>query len=207
MNVKLLFIKLKVLLGILILCQSCDKLNSIKKNSSKYSVDKDSTAIELPQDKIKASSLSLDKLVIKEKEEYLIYVDKTSPKFKNKECFYPYIKKDNDGKIELYLKIQYLDVEWLNIESYMITSDKADYVINGNIEKTIIKGKKSYHIETLNKLITSDKDIKTLESIANGEHVTALFIGKNNYKKRILSQKKRTAFRNVLDAYYFLKNQ
>ena len=131
------------------------------------------------------------------------YIDKSSPKFDTKECFYAYIIKDVYGP-NLYLKIRYVNTEWLNIENFMVTVDQLDYTISGDIQKSETKGKKRYKHEILDKKISEDNDLKTLKAISNGDNALALYVGKNSYKKRVLSEQQKTAIRNVLDAYIFM---
>lgn len=146
---------------------------------------------------------SLEKMDITNEGKYTVYKDKTSPKFDTKECFFAYIKKDIYGP-KLFFKIRYIDTEWLNIEEYIVTINQLDLTISGEVKKSETKGKKRYKIEELDKPITTSKDFKTINSIANGQNVTALYVGPNAYKKRDISEEQLLAIRNVLDAYAFI---
>ncbi len=132
-----------------------------------------------------------------------IYLDKSSPEFDTKECFYAYIVKDIYG-VHLNFKIRYVDTEWLDIENYMITVDQLDYSLTGKIEKKETKGKKRYKHELLDIPIHQGKQLETLNAIANGSDVTAVYVGKKKYKKRVINNEQRIAIRNVLDAYVFM---
>ena len=132
-----------------------------------------------------------------------IYADKSSPEFDTKECFYAYIVKDLYG-VHLNFKIRYVATEWLNIENYMITVDQLDYSLTGEIKKKETKGKKKYKHELLDIPIHEGKQLETLNAIANGSDVTAVYVGKKQYKKRVINEEQRIAIRNVLDAYVFM---
>jgi len=132
------------------------------------------------------------------------YFDKTSPEFDTKECFYAYYTKDKAGIVDLHFKIRYIDTEWLDIENYMITVDQLDYSLTGEIIKSETKGKKKYKHELLNIPIDSPEKLKTLNAIANGKSVTALYVGKLNYKTREITKEQKLAIRNVIDAYIFM---
>lgn len=131
------------------------------------------------------------------------YYDLSSPEFDTKECFYAYIKKDIYGA-HLYFKARYVGTTWLNMETMMVTVDKLDYTVEGEVIKSETKGKKAYKHELYDFEVTTEDQMKTLKAIANGTDVIALFIGKDTYKKRDITQEQRLAFRNVLDAYTFL---
>ena len=86
----------------------------------------------------------------------------------------------------------------------MVTVDKLDYTINGEVQKSETKGKKAYKHELMDIEISTPDQMKALKAIANGSNVTALLIGNETYKKRELTEEQRTAFRNVIDAYTFM---
>ncbi len=132
------------------------------------------------------------------------YVDKSSPEFDTKECFYAYFTKDRAGILELHFKIRYIDTQWLNIENYMITVDQLDHNLSGTIDKTETKGKKKYKHEELDTPVDTAEKLKTIQAIANGNDVVALYVGKTDYKKRTITSEQKTAIRNVLDAYAFM---
>lgn len=138
-----------------------------------------------------------------EKDPLTIYVDKTSPKFDSKETFHAYYTKDKAGNLNLYLKVKYIATSWLNIESYMVTVDQLDYEFSGDVEKLETKGKKKYKHETIDELIDTPEELETLNAIANGEDVKAVYVGKSTYKERFLTTEQKLALRNVLDAYLF----
>lgn len=132
------------------------------------------------------------------------FVDKTSPEFDTKECFYAYITKNKAGIVSLNFKIRYIDTQWLNIENFMITIDQLDYSLSGEIIKSETKGKKKYKHELLDMPIASSDNFNLLNAIASGQNVTAVYIGKSTYKKREISKEQQIAVRNVLDAYLFM---
>ena len=186
-----------------------DTLNGVNINSLKRKID-----AELKKELDKKQEIanlerntrltsSLDKMKITNEGKFTIYKDKTSPKFDTKECFYAYIKKDAYGP-KLFFKIRYIDTEWLNIEEYIVTINQLDQTISGDITKSETKGKKRFKVELLDKPITSSKDLKMISSIADGENVTALYVGPNAYKKRDISKQQLLAIRNVLDAYAYM---
>ena len=131
------------------------------------------------------------------------FYDKSSPEFDSKECFYAYIKKDIYGA-RLFFKARYVGTEWLDLQNCMVTVDKLDYTINGEVQKSETKGKKAYKHELMDIEISTPDQMKALKAIANGSNVTALLIGNETYKKRELTEEQRTAFRNVIDAYTFM---
>ena len=131
------------------------------------------------------------------------FYDKSSPEFDSKECFYAYIKKDIYGA-RLFFKARYVGTEWLDFQNCMVTVDKLDYTINGEVQKSETKGKKAYKHELMDIEISTPDQMKALKAIANGSNVTALLIGNETYKKRELTEEQRTAFRNVIDAYTFM---
>ena len=131
------------------------------------------------------------------------FYDKSSPEFDSKECFYAYIKKDIYGA-RLFFKARYVGTEWLDFQNCMVTVDKLDYTINGEVQKSETKGKKAYKHELMDIEISTPDQMKALKAIANGSNVTALLIGSETYKKRELTEEQRTAFRNVIDAYTFM---
>ncbi len=132
------------------------------------------------------------------------YIDKTSPEFDSKECFYAYFVKDNIGEVKLKFKIRYVDTKWLDIENFMITVNQLDHSLTGSITKSETKGKKKYKHELLDMVIDSPENFKTLNAIANGDKATALYVGKLDYRKREISKEQCTAIRNVIDAYLFM---
>ncbi len=172
---------------------SCDKIKSL--NSNKTTEEKSNKNIPY---------FSLDNLVKKNKDGQTIYVDENSPKFSTKDCFYPYLKKE-DKKLHLYLKLQHLDVEPLNITSYIITANKVDYQLKGSIDQKKINGKKKYTIEILDKEITTTSDLKILKAIAKADHVEMVLVGENRFIKKTISKKMQLAFKNILGAYIFIK--
>ena len=131
------------------------------------------------------------------------FYDKSSPEFDSKECFYAYIKKDIYGA-RLFFKARYVGTEWLDLQNCMVTVDKLDYTINGEVQKSETKGKKAYKHELMDIEISTPDQMKALKAIANGSNVTALLIANETYKKRELTEEQRTAFRNVIDAYTFM---
>lgn len=132
------------------------------------------------------------------------YVDKTSPEFDSKECFYAYYTINNAGILNLNFKIRYIDTQWLNIENYLITVDQLDYTLTGTIVKSETKGKKIYKHELLDIPINSLEKFKILNAIASGSKVTALYVGESSYKTRKITQPQQLAIRNVIDAYFFM---
>lgn len=132
------------------------------------------------------------------------YVDKTSPEFDSKECFYAYYTINSAGILDLNFKIRYIDTQWLNIENYLITVDQLDYSLNGTIIKSETKGKKAYKHELLDLPINTLEKFKTLNAIANGDQITALYVGKSAYKTRKITKSQQLAIRNVIDAYLFM---
>jgi len=189
---------------------SCDKLNSISTNKhNKENLEGGSDLYKIyvhdPANP-NANISSLDKLVKKDKDDEIIYVDKNSPKFSTKDCFYPYIKMDKN-KPKLFLKIQNVAADPLVINSSIVTVDKVDYPIEGELEKKQINGKKQYFVETLDKEITSESDFRTLEAIANGRYIETILVGENKFIRRNMSKKSIKSFRNVLTAYIYLKNK
>jgi len=151
-------------------------------------------------------SFALDKMNIIEKDDFIIYRDKSSPEFDTNECFYAYVKKDVYG-YKLYFRIRYINTQWLNINSYIITIDGLDKTLEGEVQKTETRGKKKYKVELLDKQVVSKEDLEVLNSIASGENVLALYVGDNAYKKREISQKQRHAVRNVLDVYEYFNTK
>lgn len=131
------------------------------------------------------------------------YYDKTSPEFDSKECFYAYVKKDVYGA-HLHFRSRYVGTQWLDIQNIMVTVDKLDHAIEGEVEKTETKGKKAYKHELLDIEITTPAQLGVLKAIANGNDVVALLIGKDSYRKRVISEEQRNAFRNVIDTYTYL---
>ena len=131
------------------------------------------------------------------------FIDKTSPEFDSKECFYAYVKKDTYGA-HLYFKSRYVGTQWLDMQNIMVTVDKLDHAIEGEIVKTETKGKKAYKHELLDVEITTPGQLNVLKAIANGKDVVALLIGKDSYRKRVISEEQRNAIRNVIDTYTYL---
>ena len=192
---------------LLISLSSCDKLKSISTNKTlddKSSVNSERLSVDLSNPEV--TKASLDNLVKKSNYVEDIYIDKNSPKFSTKDCFYPYIRVKGDD-VSLYLKVQHVSVELLNINTYVVTVDKVDYTIKGEVSKKKLNGKKKSFMETLDKLITSDEDMQTLKAIAEGEYVKTLLVGENKFIKSNMSEKNRKAFYNVLVAYLYLKNK
>ncbi len=161
------------------------------------------------QDKFKQNKRlanSLNNMRIENKGKTVYYYDKKSPEFETKECFYPYVKVDKYGP-KLYFKIRFIDSQPLNIQEYIVNVDKLDYTIQGNVEKSITKGKKKYNVELLNKEIKTTEEIEKLQAIANGKIVEAIYVGNHGYKKRKINDEQKISIRNVLDAYTFLKHK
>ena len=131
------------------------------------------------------------------------YYDKSSPEFDTKECFYAYIEKDIYGA-HLKFKTRYVGTAWLDMQNLMVTVDKLDYTIEVEIEKKETKGKKAYKHEVLDFKILSPEQMKILKAIANGQDVLALLIGKDTYKKRVITKQQLIAIRNVIDAFMSL---
>ncbi len=184
-------------LSLLILSiNSCDKIRTLNTTTNKDNKD-----ISLNSNKVETiPSFSINNLVEKQKNGKTIYVDKNSPKFSTKDCFYPYLKKEKED-LKLYLKIQHLDVEPLNIASYIITANKVDYQLKGIISQKQINGKKKYIVEVLDKEIISNNDLETLKAIAIADHVEIVLVGENRFIKKTISKKMQLAFKNILGAY------
>ena len=132
-----------------------------------------------------------------------IYEDTTTPEFDSTESFHAYYTKDNVGVLKLYLKIRYIDTQWLNIESYIITVDQLDYDLTGPVEQIETRGKKKYKHEILNVAIDTVEKLELINAVASGENATAVYVGKSAYKKRDISKDQQLAIRNVIDAYLF----
>lgn len=128
------------------------------------------------------------------------YFDESSPEFDTKECFYTYIKKNNQGA-KLYLKIRYIDDDWLNIDSYIVSIDGVDYTLYGTVASEEIVGKKKYIVELLDKEISSEDDFNLLNAIANGKLIRAVYVGKSTYKVRDISAQQISAIKNVLEVF------
>ena len=131
------------------------------------------------------------------------YYDKSSPEFDTKECFYAYVKKDIYGA-HLYFKTRYVGTQWLELQNLMVTVDKLDYALEGKVETKETKGKKAYKHEMLDVEIVTAEQLETLKAISNGEDVVALLIGKDTYRKRVITEEQRIAIRNVIDTYVYL---
>ena len=202
----------RLVFGILVIISlsSCDKIQSLSTKKTIEEKANDSLNVKsyvvYDESNPDATVSSLDNLIKKNKEGFDIYIDKNSPKFSTKDCFYPYIKMEEDGA-KLYLKVQHVDVDLLEINSFIITADKIDYTINGEVTKRLLNGKKEYYIETLDKLISSYQDLKTLEAIANGEYVKTILVGENRFIKKDISEKMKKSFHNVLLAYVYLNKK
>jgi len=187
-----------------------DSLGIVDLNELKQKIDRGLIAEQKKKQEIahleqnKRLSGSLAKMRSFKEGKYTLYIDKSSPDFDTKECFYAYIKKDIYGA-KLFFKVRYIDVHKLNIENYIINVDKLDYTLMGEVIKSQTKGKKKYNVELLDKEITTPEDKKILNAISSGEEVTALYVGKNNYKKRNITAAQKQAIQNVLDAYAFLE--
>lgn len=131
------------------------------------------------------------------------FEDKTTPKFDSKETFHAHYKKSKSGKVRMYLKIKYIDTKWLNINSYLITVDKLDYDLKGEITQLETKGKKKYKHETLDEPINTLAELEIIEAIANGKNIKAVYISEDGYKERVLTEEQIKAVGNVLNAYLF----
>lgn len=149
-------------------------------------------------------SNSLDKMRYEQVNGTTIYYDVNSPKFSTKECFYAYIILEK-GKPKLFFRIRYIANEFLDIQDYMINVDKLDYIFNGNVEKSQLKGKKKYTVELFDKELVSNEAMAKIAAIATGKEVVAVYVGSNTYAKREISTAQKTSIQNVLDAYAYLK--
>ncbi len=130
------------------------------------------------------------------------FIDKSSPEFNTKECFYAYFTKGSQNP-KLYFKIRYVSSNWLNMENVVITVDQKDYSLKDTIRKDETNGKKKLKIEILDTAIDSKEKHEILRAIADGKSVTAAYVGATDYKKRAITEEQRLAIRNVLDAYEF----
>ena len=146
---------------------------------------------------------SMDRMRILKDSKTTYYFDKSSPEFDTKECFYAYVKKGIYGA-QLFFKVRYVGTTWIDMKQCMVTVDQLDYAIEGEVIKSETKGKKAYKHELIDIEITSDEQLETLKAIANGNNVLALLIGKDSYKKRVITKEQCVAIRNVLDAYTFM---
>lgn len=136
----------------------------------------------------------------------IIYLDKSSPVFETQECLYLYIKKEvNDFK--LFLKVRYVGEEWIDLENIIFTVDKTDFTFNGESIKTKTKGKKEYKIELFEIPVESAKELSIFEAISNSENTVVLLVGKDSYKKRIVSKNQQIAMINVLNAHKKFQEQ
>lgn len=149
------------------------------------------------QDKINP----LNNLRSKIKNNATYYIDKTSPKFSNKECFYPFIKKENNH-YEVFLRVRHVAEEWIETENILITVDNKDFPFKGEVVRRETKGKKVYKIELLE--ISLNEHLDMLTEIAKGKEVLGVIIGKSKYKKHIMSEEQKLVFQNIFDAYSFL---
>ena len=202
----------KLIFGILLIVSlsSCDKLNSLSTNKNverETTSNKEAYKIDIYDPANPEATIeSLNKLVKKDKDGEVIYLDKNSPKFSTKDCFFPYLKLKGNG-VEMFLKIQHVDVEALNAASCLVTVDKVDHTIEGTFEKKKINGKKHYFVETLERKIESKEDFDALEAIANGEYVESILVGENKFIRKNMSKKSIQAFRNVLNAYIYFRKK
>lgn len=187
-----------------------DSLDGVDLNELKAKLDVELLAIQKKKQKVvdlaqnERLQGSLNNMSIEQLGKETLYVDKTSPEFDTKECFYAYIKKGIYGS-KLFFKVRYIDIDWLNIESYILNIDRLDYTLTGNVIKSETKGKKTYKVELLDKEMSSEDDMALLKAIAIGKEVKALYVGPSSYKQRDISVAQRLAIRNVLDAYKYLK--
>jgi len=135
----------------LILFKEADEVDTKKENKSRVS-----------------KSNALDNMRSYDDGPFIVYLDKTSPKFDSNETFHAYYTKSREGRYKLFLRIKYISTEWLNIENYLITVDELDYDLKGDgVVKTETKGKKKYKHETLDDRINSLKDLELLETQKN----------------------------------------
>lgn len=190
-----------------------DLIDSLNLNTLKAKFDSKLKLIKQKEDsiadlqrKLRMPNATKNMRVVKKKD-FDLYVDNSSPKFDSKETFHIYYTKNKSGVVELHLKIKYIDTDWLNIESFMVTVDQLDYDFSGDVVKTETHGKKKYKEETLDKIIDTEKELLLLETIANGQTAKAVYIGKSTYKEREITKQQQIAFRNVIDAYLFTIKQ
>lgn len=152
----------------------------------------------LPEDVIKNLHIYNDN-------EITIHKDKTSPKFETNECFYIYFTKNKQNKLNLFFKIRYISTaDYLNIENIIVTADKLDYTLSGEVIKEQMKGKKKTKSELLIIQIKNTETMNIAKAIANGTDVVGLYVGSASYKKREITLEQRNAFRNILDAYLYM---
>lgn len=180
-------------------------LNTIKANFDEKLADisEKELAIAEKERKLRMPN-AVKNMRIQEKGNLSYYLDNTSPEFDSTESFHAYFTKNKAGIVELYLKIRYISTDWLNIENYMITVDQLDYNLSGTVQKTETKGKKKYKHEVLDVAIDSPEKLTLLQAVANGEEVSAAYIGESSYKKREITKEQQLAVRNVIDAYLFM---
>ncbi|GAA3511351.1 hypothetical protein GCM10022393_26410 [Aquimarina addita] len=172
------------------------KLNEIKQLEEQQQIE------EEKRERKKRLPLSAKKMRSTTNNNVTYYMDKDSPEFDSKECFYLYFLRAGQ-KPKLYLKIRYVATEWLDIENCIITADQIDYTITGAVKKEEKKGKKKLFHEVLNIPIDSKEKLDILVATANSKDAITVYVGASDYKKRDLSKTQILSIRNVLDAYEY----
>ena len=130
------------------------------------------------------------------------YYDRTSPQYVNSRTnVHAYIgKRDNSAPFMRFV-IQYVADDWLFIEKYIIKVDGKIYTITEEKYGEIKTDNGSGKIwEWLDRYVDSD-EYEIIKAIANGKNVKIRFSGRQYHKDRTVTNKKKIALRNIIDAY------
>lgn len=134
------------------------------------------------------------------------YYDKSTPESNNTKNIHLYIGKAEAGKPFMRLVIRYSSSNWLFIENYNIKADSTVFTIPTSFGE--VKRDNAYDsIWEWYDTKVDKKILNIVNSIIEAKSVKLRYNGQKYFDERTVSQKEKTALKNVLDAYIALGGQ
>ena len=125
------------------------------------------------------------------------YYDKAFPESYRESGVILYIKKPDNAKPVLYLKVQYHGDAWLFISSYIFSVDGANYTyLPGKMMRDNSDTVWEWSTDPVN-----DTTMPIIQAILAGKQAKVRYSGQQYYKDHPISQAEKTAMQDVMDAY------
>lgn len=180
--------------------------NLSKKDTNESSVYSNESIIEQkekPSEEFIKTSLKKMKTKYDDIKKITWYYDKSTPESNNTNNIHLYIGKEEGKKPFMRFVIRYSSSDWLFIENYNIKADSAVFTIStsfGDVERDNSYGSIWEWYDT----VVDNKILLIVNSIIDAKNVKIRYNGQKYYNEKTVTQKEKTALKNILDAYIAL---
>jgi hypothetical protein len=131
---------------------------------------------------------------------YQYYNPISSPKYVNRNGFYPFIKMTKDSSLSMWLRIQYYADDWLFIQKYVIKADTTVFTLYPNraMNTDVGDGGMIWEYTTIP---ATGETLDMLKAVAKCKKAKIRFVGRQYHKEKDITQEQKQAITDVIDLF------